>query len=80
MDTHHVTWKKVFIGSGFGLIGAVLGMLLAKRAILIFKGTPSWELPALMLGSVALALVAGFIRISVSGRRDRIRGNGKTGL
>jgi hypothetical protein len=64
-----VIFRKAILGGCFGLVGAGIGALVAKAAVSTFKGASEWELPALVVGSMALAFLAIFIGLVISERR-----------
>jgi hypothetical protein len=60
------TFRNAVLGGCFGLLGAGIGGIAAKGAVSMFKGAAEWELPALVVGSIALALLAIFIWVIIS--------------
>jgi zinc transporter ZupT len=63
------TLRAAVLGGCFGLLGAGVGCLAAKVAISAFKGAAEWKLPALVAGSITLALIAIFTWVAISERR-----------
>lgn len=58
MSDTRITFRKVMIGAGTGLVGAAVGGFLAKIAIHEFAGSPAWELPAIFVGALTVFVVA----------------------
>lgn len=42
------------------LAGSLAGTLLGPRLVGAFRGAPEWLLPAILMGAVLLAMVAGY--------------------
>lgn len=51
------------------LAGSVTGILLGPHIVAAFDGAPAWLLPAVMVVSVLLALVAAYIAFRIANRR-----------
>lgn len=68
MSDTRITVRKVVSGAGFGLVGASLGMLLAKNIVHGLNGSSAWEVPLIVIGSITLAVVSALLWASVSDR------------
>lgn len=51
------------------LAGSATGVLLGPRIVAAFDGAPAWLLPAVMIASVLLALVAAYVAFRIASRR-----------
>ena len=51
------------------LAGSVIGILLGPAIVATLDGAPAWLLPAIMMVSVLLALVAAYVAFRVANRR-----------
>ena len=69
MNQTRVTFRRIVTFVACGLAGAVLGGFVAKAAIRYFAGSPVWELPAIICGSLALCVVAVLIVAPVIGAK-----------
>lgn len=57
MQDTRITLRKVATGAACGLIGFVVGGLLARAAVRYFAGSPVWEVPAIICGALAVFVV-----------------------
>ena len=80
MSDTRVTVRKVVLGGGLGLasgsIGAFLGANLVKGVAHGSKGAPAWELPLIVVGPIALAVIGALIWVSISDRDAHVRQKG----
>ena len=57
MTDTHITLRKVVTGAACGLAGVAVGGFVARAAVRYFAGSPVWELPAIIVGALALLVV-----------------------
>jgi uncharacterized integral membrane protein len=57
MSDTHITFRKVATGAVCGLAGVIVGGFVARAAVRYFAGSPVWELPAVIVGALALFVV-----------------------
>ena len=48
------------------IAGSLAGTLLGPRLVAAFAGAPAWLLPAILMGAVLLAMVAGYAALHMA--------------
>ncbi|MBM7128830.1 hypothetical protein [Dyella mobilis] len=71
MTKRDITFRKAVATAGCGLGGAVLGDVLAKFVVPKFFGSAPWLLPAMVVGMLAIFVVAALTVPSIIGERRR---------
>lgn len=66
-------WRSLLIYV-LAMAGAVIGMLAAPHLVAAAEGAPPWLLPAVLISSVALGLVAGYAMLRAAAGRPGGRG------
>ena len=61
MNDTHITFRKVVTFGACGVAGAVLGGFVARAAVRYVAGSPVWEMPAIIIGALALLVVSVLI-------------------
>ena len=69
MSDTHITLRKVATGAVCGLVGVIVGGFVARAAVRYFAGSPVWELPAIIIGSLALLIVGVLVVAPAIGAR-----------
>ena len=64
-----LTFHRALVVFLLALAGSVIGILLGLAIVATLDGAPAWLLPAIMMVSVLLALVAAYVAFRVANRR-----------
>jgi hypothetical protein len=56
-----ITFRKVMIGAGTSVVGAVAGGIVVKIAIHEFAGSPVWEFPTVIVGALTVFVVVALV-------------------
>jgi hypothetical protein len=66
----HITFRKVIVGAGSGLAGAIVGGAIVKFVAPKFAGSPPWLFPAIVVGILAAPVVSALtVPTIISDRR-----------
>lgn len=64
-----LTFHRALVVFLLALAGSVTGILLGPHIVAAFDGAPVWLLPAVMVISTLLALLAAYIAFRIANRR-----------
>ena len=64
MNDTHIPFRKILVNFVAGLVGAAGGDLLVKFAISQFAGSPTWELPGIVVGALAALVVTVLVALT----------------
>ncbi|MFZ7095016.1 hypothetical protein ACOPJQ_04710 [Luteimonas dalianensis] len=64
-----LSFRRALLVFLLALAGSVTGILLGPRIVAAFDGAPGWLLPAVMMVSVLLALVAAYVAFRIASRK-----------
>lgn len=73
MSENKITFRKFAISLGASLVGAALGGVLVKVAISKFGGSRPWALPAIIVGVIAVFVVAALVIPTIVDKRCRAK-------
>lgn len=68
-ESHPASFRRALVVFLLALTGSVTGVLLGPRIVAAFDGAPVWLLPAVMIASVLLALVAAYVAFRIASRK-----------
>jgi nucleoside permease NupC len=73
MNIPRVTFRKTVVAAGSGLVGAIVGVTLARYAAPGFAGPAPWLLPAMVVGILAAFVMAALIMPAIISERRRAK-------
>jgi len=64
-----LTPRRAILTFVLAVAGALTGILAGPRLVAAFRDAPQWLLPAILVASVLLALVAAYVALHLGKRR-----------
>ncbi|GFZ88385.1 hypothetical protein [Dyella caseinilytica] len=73
MNKPHITLRKIIVGAGSGLAGVIVGGALVRFAAPKFNGSAPWLLPAIVIGTLTVLVMAALIVPTILSERRRAK-------